>query len=185
MISKQFLLGNCRHAFGSGLRAETIRDRGEVSWYLGVSVLYLHSGNRWNSLHHWYSINKSLSGLSERQMVPFTQQIVPQLGARRMTCSRKTCWPASTGGQAVRRKEKQSKTKQFPTVGIFRTTLLVEISITQVPLKLAGLQNTYCCFSSGFNLLKFCSQKEKALVGALRGEGVCSLPLVMSTCEQK
>lgn len=85
----------------------------------------------------------------------------------------------------MRRKEKQSKTRQFPTVGIFRTTLLVEISITQVPLKQAGLQNTYCCFSLGFNLLRFCSQKEKALVGALGGEDPCSLPLVMSTCEQK
>lgn len=62
VISKQFLLRNCRRTFSSVLRAETIRDLGEVGWCFGVSVFHLHSDNHCNSLHHWYSLNKSRFG---------------------------------------------------------------------------------------------------------------------------
>lgn len=116
---------------------------------------------------------------------------MPQLGARQMTHSRKTCSPTNTGSKAAMSKEKQIKTRsqtnQFPTMGIFTTTVyLASRDFNNSSTTEAGWSTKYLSFfSSGFNRPKFCSQKEKALVGTLRGEDPCRIPLVMSTCEQK
>lgn len=72
-------------------------------------------------------------------------------------------------------------------MGIFTTTVyLASRDFNNSSTTEAGWSAKYLSFfSSGFNRPKFCSQKEKALVGTLRGEDPCRIPLVMSTCEQK